>query len=601
MAVLPASATEYVDHETAEGEVYRYRVGVVKGSQDAVLSAARARLEPLPEPSPEPYVWPDELSTTAPSYVQRGSGLTTTSGTVPTFNPVTGSNYLIELLDGMGALLVQRDAAGNWQPYAASDLSVSTAGESGVITVQLRPGIRWSDGTPVTAADYVLRYELESNPAMNSNAWGSWSGVTLAAEGSHTLVYTFSELPRTALVRLNMAPLPQHVLGELYREGGVEAVRAAWGADADPADLVTTGPWSLFESAADHFVLVRNPYYGAWNHDSAAQRLPHVDMLTLHRSDLSNAAAFIAGVTDFASVWENEALEIQAGMTAFEWAPRVAATPSTEYIAFNHNLASDPFLQDLFRDHRFRIAMSHLVDRDWFIEEMYGGAATTQWTSVYLTYPTWVNDAVPRYDYNPAEAARILEEELGFTLNEDGLLADSSGTVLSFKLTAQDANSNRMGLANQFSVWAADIGIEVEVEPVSFSELVNRVNQKGIDRDIQGFVLGFTGGNRDWPFGQFHDCSAGTALWNTSGTCASWEQEIGNLIALGRTELDDEAALAIGNRIQAIEADNLPYIYTANPQLSFFWWPHVNGELPTELMTSLGFQRHLVLTWVEPR
>src|SRR5690606_4819832 len=124
---------------------------------------------------------------------------------------------------------------------------------------------------------------------------------------------------------------------------------------------------------------------------------------------------------------------------------------------------------------------------------------------------------------------------------------------------------------------------------------------KGIDRDIQGFVLGFTGGNRDWPFGQFHDCSAGTALWNTSGTCASWEQEIGNLIALGRTELDDEAALAIGNRIQAIEADNLPYIDTANPRLSFFWWPHVNGERPTELMTSLGFQRHLVLAWVEPR
>lgn len=603
MAVLPAGATEYVDHETAVGEVYVYRVGVVQGNQDAVLSADGGRVEPMPELSSNPYVWSDELSTSAPNDVQRGLGLETTAGGVPTLNPVTNitSNYLLDLLDGLGASLVRRDAADNWEPYAASSFTSATVGEGGVITVQLRPGIRWSDGTPVTAVDYVLRYELESDPDMRSNALNSWNGITVAANGSHELVYTFSQLVRTAMVMLHKSPLPDHLLGELYREGGAEAVRAAWGADTAPADLVTTGPWALFESASDYYVLARNPYYGAWNHDSASQRLPHVDTLTLHKSNLSNVEAFIAGVTDFVSVAENQAQEIQAGMTDFEWAPRATAAASNEYFVFNHNLASDPFLQGLFRDARFKTAMSHLVDRDWIIDELLGGAATPQWTSVYLTYPTWVNDAVPRHAYDPAEAARILQEELGFTLNEEGLLTDSSRAVLSFRMTANDSSDRRMALANQFREWAAAVGIEVEVELITFSELITRVYQSGNDRDLHGFVLGSVGGSRDWPFSNLLDCPAGSALWNTSGDCAGWEQEIGDLVAQGRTELDDAAALAIGNQIQSTEAANLPYIYTANSQLSFFWWPHVKGELPAERMASSGFQRHLELTWVQPR
>lgn len=91
MAVLPAGATEYVDHETAVGEVYVYRVGVVQGNQDAVLSADGGRVEPLPELSSNPYVWSDELSTSAPNDVQRGLGLETTAGGVPTLNPLPTS------------------------------------------------------------------------------------------------------------------------------------------------------------------------------------------------------------------------------------------------------------------------------------------------------------------------------------------------------------------------------------------------------------------------------------------------------------------------------------------------------------------------------
>lgn len=602
-AVLPAGTTEYVDQETEVGDVYVYTVGLSWEGAAPVISEVAASSEPLPTLSIEAYTWSDAMTTSNPADVQRGGLLRGATSTVDTLNPLVSvtANAVLDLLDHGGAALIRRDIGGAWEPYAATGWTEEQVGDGGTITVQLREGIRWSDGTPVTSADYVIRAQMEKDEEVGSNSRVHWTGVELEALGTYELRYTFVELSRTSLVMLASAPLPDHILGELYRSGGAAAVKEAWTANAAPETLTTTGPWKLVSSGGGAYEFERNPYFGAWNQDSAGNRLPHVDTLRLViPEDRSPINAFIAGQSDWVTASEAEVREISAAVADYESAPNASASGANIFLFFNHNLQSEPFLQELFRDSSFRRAMSHLVNREQIIQERYLGAGSAKWTSVNLTQPEWINDTVNKYEFDRDEASRILQEELGFTLNDAGWLADGDGTELRFTVTTNMGNAHREAIANWFAEAAAEIGVDVQVEAIDFQDLVAELTSVGPDRPFHAIVVGLSGGARDWPFGVgSFNCEIGSPLWNRDGCLHAWEEELADLVMEGLRTLDDDAARLVGNQIQALEALHQPLIYTAAPLITQIWLPHVHGELPPVAMNISGTQRYLQLTWVD--
>ena len=58
----------------------------------------------------------------------------------------------------------------------------------------MRPGVKWSDGKPLTAADVLFTFQLlKKHPALDLNAvWSVLSSV--AAQGSNGVVFNFNEL-----------------------------------------------------------------------------------------------------------------------------------------------------------------------------------------------------------------------------------------------------------------------------------------------------------------------------------------------------------------------------------------------------------------------
>jgi len=74
-----------------------------------------------------------------------------------------------EILVGMALFdpLITFDANGNIVPLAARSWSVSTDGLT--YTFHLRPGMRWSDGHPVTAADYAYSWKRVLDPTIASD------------------------------------------------------------------------------------------------------------------------------------------------------------------------------------------------------------------------------------------------------------------------------------------------------------------------------------------------------------------------------------------------------------------------------------------------
>jgi peptide/nickel transport system substrate-binding protein len=95
----------------------------------------------------------------------------------------------------------------------ASGYSVNSSGE--VYTVNLRPGLTWQDGKPLTAADVVYTYQTIQNPDAQSPLNQAWQDVTVAETNPLTVTFTLANPLASFPYSLTNGILPQHLLSSV--------------------------------------------------------------------------------------------------------------------------------------------------------------------------------------------------------------------------------------------------------------------------------------------------------------------------------------------------------------------------------------------------
>lgn len=151
--------------------------------------------------------------------------------------------------------------------------SWSTAANGLSMTLHLRPGVTYSDGTPFNAAALVWNINWEKQPAQGAHAKALWQDVTAKATGPDTVTLTFTQKMPAILAMLAGAPI-------------VKPNAAASG--------IGTGPFkvSSFQPGTS-LTVVRNPHY--W-----VPGAPHLAKIVFtNYSDTSTAAlALRSGTID---------------------------------------------------------------------------------------------------------------------------------------------------------------------------------------------------------------------------------------------------------------------------------------------------------------
>ncbi|MCW1300846.1 MAG: ABC transporter substrate-binding protein, partial [Candidatus Parvarchaeota archaeon] len=207
----------------------------------------------------------------------------------PNFNPFSplaaGQNMVYE------SLFYVNSSNGIIQPLLGTTYSWNDSYLS--LTVNLRNGVKWSDGVPFSANDVVFTFNLlKQYPALDLNGiWSQTSGLeSVEAAGTNIVVFRFSHpnvpmfyyIVRTIIV-------PQHI----------------WSSISDPVKFtnlenpVGTGPF-LFKginTSADTETFVKNPDYWMTGR-------PYIDRFVM-KGYLSNTSAFLAllkGDVDFSGV-----------------------------------------------------------------------------------------------------------------------------------------------------------------------------------------------------------------------------------------------------------------------------------------------------------
>lgn len=287
----------------------------------------------------------------------------------------TSTTYEANILRDLFSGLMVQDAKANVIPGAAESFTVSTDGKT--YTFKLRKGALWSDGSPVTADDFVFSWRRLADPATASEYAYMISPVVNAdavtkGEKKPEELGVKAIDPETFEVTLN-APTPYFL--EMLTHQSTYAVSKAnvekFGADfTKPGNLVSNGAYVLAEFVPnDHIKAVKNDKF----YDAANVRIDVVNYLPTE--DRSTAIKrFEAGELDSNDDLPTEQLaDIKA---KFGNQVHIGPYLGTYYYAFKTDKAP-------WDNVKLRHAISMAIDRD------------------YLAEKVWQNTMLPAYSFVP--------------------------------------------------------------------------------------------------------------------------------------------------------------------------------------------------------
>ncbi len=500
-------------------------------------------------------------------------------GEPKTLNPLIAADARSrEVIAVMQADLVHINRATQLtEPALAKSWKISPDGLA--YTLALRQGIKFSDGQPLDADDVLFTFRVYLDESVHATQRDLLivGGKPIVVRKVDALTVVF-QLAKTYGVgeRLfdGLAILPRHLLEKPYQEGKLGQIGSLVTASDQWAGL---GPFRLKEYVAgQRLVLERNPYY--WKSDAKGNRLPYVDELVF--LFVSNADAqvlkFQSGEIDMISQLGAENFSVlsrqQRGYTMLD------AGPGLEYNFLFFNLsdagekASPETLrkQKWFREVKFRQAASAAVDREAIVRLVYQGRGAALWGLVAPGNRRWGNEKLA-HPARSLERARTLLKEAGFSWSNgpqgEFTLLDSGGKPVEFSILTSSSNADRAKMAALIQDDLKQLGMRVQVVPLEFRSLLDRVTQtKEYDACVMGMASFDADPNSDinvWL------SSGGMHWWNPSQAppATPWEAEIDRLIEEQMSARSFEQRKKIYDRAQEVLTENQPMIFLASPNI----------------------------------
>ncbi|HYZ31684.1 MAG TPA: peptide ABC transporter substrate-binding protein [Crenalkalicoccus sp.] len=439
------------------------------------------------------------------------------------------------------------------------------------VTYRLREGLKWGDGTPVTADDLRFAWEAGRDPATGFGGAEFYrSAYELIVVDPRTVTLRYDKVTFDYASAGDFQPLPAH-LERARWQADPHGYRNRTAYDTDTTNPgLWSGPWRIaaVEPGAG-VTLGPNP---AWSGEPPAFR--HIRIRSVENTTALEAQ-LLAGQLDMIAgelglpVEQATALERRTG-TRFRFAYRPGL--AYEHLDLQHG---NPVLADV----RVRRALLLAADRAQIVARLYGGRQPVAHGPLAPLDP--MNDPEARhYPYDPAAAAALLEEA-GWRRGADGIRRNAAGDRLALELTTTAGNRSREQVQQVLQGMWRQLGIEVtirnETPRVLFGETLSK-------RRFQGLALfAWISAPESVPRTTLDSAEIPRAETNWSGQNFGGyaNPEMDRLLEAIPVELDVERRRALWARLQAIYAEDLPELplwYRTEPHI---WPAWLEGVRPT--------------------
>ncbi len=370
-----------------------------------------------------------------------------------------------ELVGMEPVLRIDRDYS--WGiPNVIKSYDLAEDGKS--LILYLRQGLRWSDGYPFTADDFLYAYEHEilneelytyippwlrsgdeilkmkrtddytvrldfSKPyplIVNylSHAWGTQNGWPMFWFGSFQAAHYAKQFHPDFIGREKAIEQAKEAGFDTWVEYYKRKVLSFFGYQFYPDTSPTLAAYVCVEKTMDGWVFERNPYY--WKVDTEGNQLPYIDRIEVHIANQDVITGkIITGEVDYAGLTagiSNMPLYVD---NAEKGGYRILMWRSAANLNIYFNLTcEDSILREIFQDIRFRKAFSLAINRDEINKTLYFGLATPRSTTVPPGSEYYREEWAKVYiDYDPDQANQFLDEmgldkkdKEGFRLRLDG-------------------------------------------------------------------------------------------------------------------------------------------------------------------------------------
>lgn len=383
------------------------------------------------------------------------------------------------------------NAEGRLVPDCAASYTVSDDGLT--YTVTLKPGLKWSDGSPLTASDFAYAWKRAASPAFEegfSYMFAVFDGypdgeINVTAVDDATLRFVLAA-PCAYMEDLLAFPAFFPV-----KESEVTASPDGW---CGKAGFVCNGPFVLSEWK--HYATLtytKNPYY----HNAATVKTETLAFL-LEEDENAVYAAYQAGKLDFADAVSEAAFG--AFFSSHAQDLHVVSLLGTYYISFR---ANSPLFADKTAAQAacMREAISLLIDREKICMRTGGGNTQPAGTFIPLGMSGGNGTrfhadadnlyfdpyAVSKDAQKTRDRARCLLAAAGYRFDDAGKL--SAETPLEIRYLTNGGGN--VTVAELIKEDLAAIGVKLTVEEVTWTEFLAEQKSGNFDVVRGGWIADF--------------------------------------------------------------------------------------------------------------
>jgi microcin C transport system substrate-binding protein len=481
----------------------------------------------------------------------------------------------------------------------------------------LREGVRFSDGTPVTADDVLFSYEIlrdEGLPSFRAN-------IPLTIAGAEVL--------DAQRIRFDFNPDSQ-LRGRIEAAGGLPVFsRASHEASGLPfsdsrlTPLTGSGPYMLGEvDPGRSTVFVRNPDY--WGRDLPINVGRH-NFDSIRVEYYADAIAAFEGFTagnylfrqeNSSQNWANsyDFSRLTDGIVIREEIPQGVIASGQSFV-FN-------LRREKFQDPRVREAIALMFNFEWTNQTLFYGLYApidSFWENTHLEaegivsgaelavlepfrgrlpdevftdlpFATPASDAERTFDRAQARRAAALLEAAGWTPGADGLLRNAAGQVLEVEFLNASPLFDR--IINPYVENLRAIGVDARLTRVDGAQMNQRQRDADFDMLTDHFPMGYEPGTALRQY--FGSIGADESLFNVAGLADPVVDELLESVIRAETREEMETATRALDRVLRAYRIRVPQWFNQNVWAAYYNHYRYPEELPPY---GIGF---LDFWWVDP-
>jgi peptide/nickel transport system substrate-binding protein len=359
---------------------------------------------------------------------------------------------------------------GNLVPDLASSYNVDSSER--VYTVNLKPGLKWQDGQPLTAKDVVYTFKTIEDPDAQSPLFSSWQGIDVSAPNNNTVIFKLPDVLASFPYELTTGILPEHLLDKI----SASDLRSASFNSEDP---VGAGPFqwqglnveNSNSTLGEQVQIALSPFAG-YNGGK-----PKLDQFVLQvyptESLLDNAFKNKTITAMDANDPPSSSVQNKSGVVKHSFTLRAA-----NMVFFKNN-------SGVLSDQSVRQALVEGVNVPKIISSL--SYSTKEVDEPLLMGQLGYNPAYKQDAYSFKMASQTLKSD-GWTTGVTGMRY-KSGQPLRFTLTADDTTENKM-VTNQLKSYWQKLGVQVNIQLLDDIDFQSALDYHDYDAVLAAISIG---------------------------------------------------------------------------------------------------------------